>query len=612
MVHNRKNRRGRIPIKPVIIILVLVPILIFGPAGKFGFVGWDDDIHVHNNRYLNPLTPENLLHFWRCPHEAMYIPMTFSAWALLGELSRAISPGGTAFGLNPSIFHYANLFFHICNVLLLFGLLKLLLGGDEKTSGRLEAAAGLGALLYGIHPLMAEPVIWISSLKDVLAGFFSLLALNLFIRYARAVARDRLFPGTFRNRRKRYATSSSIFFALALISKASAVPVLAIAWLLAQFRWRSSELTGRKSPLKALFHPPFVLLFLWAGMALPVSFLAKFSERNIQLGYVAPFFTRILIALDGIAFYVYKLLLPFNLGIDYGRTPARVIAEGWICYSWIFPVLLTGFCLLAKHRRRWLSILGAFVIGVLPTLGLVPHGYQAFSTVADRFLYVSMIAPSLALAWLFLRSRNRILDVGLVAIPFFCSILSFFQAKHWEGNTSLFRHAIRVNPHSHMAHYNLANALAEQNAPEEAIRHYRRALEIKPDYGWAHNNLGALLTKQGQPGEALRHYAAAFHLNPGNRQAYFNYYSACNDLGTLLAEKGDLAGARRYYGEAIRVKPDYVIAHNNLGITLAREGRNKEALECFFQALRLDPGYAPARKNLTWMQELLASEATGE
>ena len=44
----------------IILLLIIVPLVIFGPAGKFGFVGWDDDIHVYNNRYLKSLTPSAL------------------------------------------------------------------------------------------------------------------------------------------------------------------------------------------------------------------------------------------------------------------------------------------------------------------------------------------------------------------------------------------------------------------------------------------------------------------------------------------------------------------------------------------------------------------------
>ncbi len=582
----------------IIFLLIIVPLLVFGPAGKYGFVGWDDDIHVYNNRYIGSLTPGNVLHFWIGPHEAMYIPVTFTAWSFLAALSRLVSPGGIAFGLNPGIFHQANIFLHICNILLLYGILKLLLRGSSKDPERIEWAACLGALLFGIHPLQAEPVIWISSLKDVLCGFFSLLALSQYLRYVRAVEINRQLPSVNRRRRKRHGVYAVIFFALAILSKAAAVPLAVIGWLLVHFRWRDSGLTGRKSALKAIFRPPFTILLLWLGMTLPIIFMAKFSEKAIPLGYIAPLYSRVLIALDAIAFYLYKLILPLNLGIDYGRTPARVVENGWLYYSWIFPVLLTGLFIFLKDRRQWLIILGIFVVGVFPTLGLVPHGYQIFSTVADRFLYLSMIAPALALSWIFLRSRKIWITVSCVAILVIYSGAGLMQVKYWKGNISLFQHALQVNPASYMAHYNLGLTMAGKGNPAAAIKHYQRAIEIKPDYGRAQNNLGAILTEEGSYAEAIPHYAEAVRLDPGNGQAFFNYYTAHNDLGLRLAGRGEWEGAIRYYRRAIEIKPDYVEAYNNLGIALIRQGKKEEALEYFIRALRIDPTFTPARKNL--------------
>lgn len=582
----------------IIFLLIILPLLIFGPAGRYGFVGWDDDIHVYNNRYIGSLTPGNILHFWIGPHEAMYIPVAFTAWSFLAALSRLVSPGGITFGLNPGIFHQANIFLHICNILLLYGILKLILRGSSKDPERIEWAACLGALLYGIHPLQAEPVIWISSLKDVLCGFFSLLALNQYLRYVRAVEINRQLPSVNRRQRKRHGIYAVIFFALAILSKAAAVPLAVIGWLLVHFRWRDSELTGRTSSLKAIFRPPFTMLLLWLGMTLPIIFLAKFSEQDIPLGYIAPLWSRVLIALDAIAFYLYKLLLPLNLGIDYGRTPARVVENGWLYYSWILPVFLTGVFLLLKDRRRWLIILGIFVVGVFPTLGLVPHGYQVFSTVADRFLYLSMIAPALALAWVFLRSRRVVISGICIAIVIIYSVAGILQTKYWSGNLALFRHSLAVNPESYMAHYNLGLTLAGEGTPAAAIEHYERAITIKPDYGRAHNNLGAILTEEGEYLPAIYHYTEALRLEPKNGRAFFNLYSAHNDLGLRLADRGDLNGAVTHYREAIRINPNYADAYSNLGNALAAGGELDNAADQYRQALRIKPDFAMAANNL--------------
>ncbi len=582
----------------IILLLIIAPLLVLGPAVHYGFVGWDDDIHVYANRYLAALTPGNIVHFWISPHEAMYIPATFTAWSFLAAFSRLISPTGSSFGLLPSVFHHANLILHLLNVLLLYGIIRILLRGSSNDPGRIEWSAALGALLFALHPVQVEPVVWISSLKDVLCGFFSLLSLRNYLRYAQAVEVNRQLSGVNRRQRKRYGAYATAAFALALLSKPAAVPVVAIGWLLIHFRWSEERLTGRRGLSAAFFSPPFSLLLLWLLIALPIIFLAKFSEREIPLGYIAPLPARFLLALDALAFYLYKLFIPIQLSIDYGRTPARVLEQGWLYFSWLLPAVIAASMVFVKDRRHWLVILGVFIAGLLPVLGLVPHGYQVFSTVADRFLYLSMIAPALALSWVFLRHRRRWTGIACVAIPVVCAVLSFFQVRYWSENGSLFRHALNVNPDSYMAHYNLGLTLAGEGEPLEAIHHYQRAIEIKPDYSRAHNNLGAILTEQGRFAEAIPHYAEAYRLEPGNQQAFFNLYSAYNDLGLRSAAKGDLPGAVSFYREALRINPGYADAHNNLGNALAARGELAEAAGQYREAIRLNPGYAMAYNNL--------------
>ena len=52
------------------------------------------------------------------------------------------------------------------------------------------------------------------------------------------------------------------------------------------------------------------------------------------------------------------------------------------------------------------------------------------------------------------------------------------------------------------------------------------------------------------------------------------------------------------YREALRINPDYALAHNNLGNVLLGRGNPGEALQHFRDALRLDPSNAEAHYNV--------------
>ena len=49
---------------------------------------------------------------------------------------------------------------------------------------------------------------------------------------------------------------------------------------------------------------------------------------------------------------------------------------------------------------------------------------------------------------------------------------------------------------------------------------------------------------------------------------------------------------------AIKLKPDYALAHNNLGNALFAEGKIEEAISHYKMAIKLKPDYALAHNNL--------------
>ena len=104
--------------------------------------------------------------------------------------------------------------------------------------------------------------------------------------------------------------------------------------------------------------------------------------------------------LKGVAFYLSKLVVPFWLGPDYGRAPEWVLAQWWHWFTGLVPWGLALWLWSRRTRVPWLvAAVGVFVTGLLPVLGLVPFAFQAYSTVADHYMYSAMLGPALALAW---------------------------------------------------------------------------------------------------------------------------------------------------------------------------------------------------------------------
>ena len=179
---------SRIPYA-VAALLLLATLAIFWQVPGYEFVQWDDVLHVFENPYLQSLTFENILAFWREPYAELYIPLTYTFWSLTAAVSRAVTAYATGGArLDPQFFHTLNLLVRLLTVLVVWRIVRLLL---DRTAPRtatgpspthLELAAGGGALLFAVHPFHVEAVAWVTGFKDILGGFLSCVAVWQYLR----------------------------------------------------------------------------------------------------------------------------------------------------------------------------------------------------------------------------------------------------------------------------------------------------------------------------------------------------------------------------------------------------------------------------------------------
>jgi hypothetical protein len=83
-----------------------------------------------------------------------------------------------------------------------------------------------------------------------------------------------------------------------------------------------------------------------------------------------------------------------------------------------------------------------FAAGLLPVLEVIPFGFQNMSTVADRYLYFSMLGPALAFAWFCSSRCSHFLRVMLVLLLAAFGLRSAIQLRVWQNNDTLFEHAL--------------------------------------------------------------------------------------------------------------------------------------------------------------------------
>ena len=486
---------------PLLIMAVAI-LLVFGRTCSFEFVSWDDFDLIGKNKFVHTLEWRRFVGAWFYSFHRLYIPLTYNLWIILGAIGKAQTPDINGIKLNPWVFHTFNVLLHLCNTLLIYTLLKLFC--------KRPWLCVIGALAWAIHPLQVEAVAWATGMKDLLSGFFALLALNCHLH---AAVRTPQQP----SRLKPYIlyTLAALSMLLATLAKPGVigVPLMAIAldWLL----------VGRSLRTAILCAIPLILAVV------PVMVITRIVQAESPFIHY-PWWPRPLIAGHALAFYLQKIIWPAPLTIDYGLTPTAALQTRWVYFAWLIPFALTLAILWNKTCRKplgaaWLIILA----GVGPVLGLVHFDFQFFSTVTDRYMYLAMLGVALALTWALCR-----LPTAAALILGICLLVplagrSFAQTAYWENSSSLSLHAIKVNPRGVIGYTNLATAiLVEGNAlraqannvpPPQAAELLRAATQVEdqaegilqqaltndPDLVLAWNNLGTLYSIRGQPLKSL-------------------------------------------------------------------------------------------------------------
>jgi protein O-mannosyl-transferase len=562
-----------------IVLLALVTFIIFWQVIGYEFVKYDDDFTVYENTYLQSDTVTNIIHFWGNTYKDAYLPLTGTILAIETLFAKTTPSDSYPSGFNPAIFHASNLIFHILNAILVFLILRILI--------KYELASFFGALLFAIHPVQVESVAWVTGVKDVFSGFLSLFAIWQYLLYAQLSKKeyktdqDSVRKDQDRKKKILHYLIAIVSFLLAILAKPTRVVVPIIAFTLDYLI------------LKRQLRQVVISTAGWIAVAAPiiVATILLMPTPN-EATFRFSLLERLLVSSDSLVFYLYKLVFPISLGPDYGRTIKTALSQK---YYFIAPVVLALFILvvyaLKKYRSWLLASAVIFIAGALPMLGFIRFQFQEISSVADRYLYLSILGPGIALAFFLSCYKKRPAIVICGVIMFVLAIFSFLQIQNWKDTVTLYNHALQVNPYSGTFHSNLGVFLAHQGKLDEAIYHFSEALKNHPSPSKVHLNIGNALTQQDKFDTAIYHFSEALKCNPNNAEAH-------SSLGYVLAQQGNIVEAIVNFHEALRLSPHDASAHTNLGIVLAQQGKFDEAVFHFSEVLKSDPHNAEAHTNL--------------
>ena len=495
----------------------------------------------------------------------------------------------------PYISHIINVILYMLGLLLMYNVLRRLFRNYTPWFPFLTT------ILFLTHPLHTEVVASLKNRDIILVFIFSFLAVQQFLKWADFNKTKHLYLGL-------------LYFALALISKETAIAQLAVFPLVLYFY---SDISLKKLGRFTLI--AFVVAIVAAVG--PFLFLPEFSRhmRMLENPLVNEpnWFIHLSTAFYILGWYLILLLKPYPMSFYYGYDTIPV--TGWNnIWVWISLLLYLFFVFVAlkglKKKTLISFVILYFIITISPYANIVK---PVPGIVADRFMFFPSLSFSMALVLLLFylfkidlqNTQAKIpvkkllfvnLLVVLILIPY--GKIGIYRNHIWRTKYSLYREDINHLQNSVKANDLFATEcvsvvnreLAKPVNPYKFVRslldtavvHYRKAVKILPDHYSSWNNMGAIYSKihGNQALIRYRSYAKRHEMDKAKKE--------------LENSKRYFDTARMYFSKAISIKPDFASAYYNMGYSWELQSVYDSAIRYYKIVLGFDTTNTQVRSRL--------------
>lgn len=494
----------------------MMTFIVYLSALQNDFVNWDDNSYVFENPNILSLNSS----FFRWAFFDFYS----DNWHPLTWISHAADYA--IWGLNPLGHHLTNIIFHAANTFLVVLLVMRLLEIDIRPTGAYHdsrftlIAAGVTGLLFGLHPVHVESVVWVAERKDLLCALFFLLSIAAYTKYVGAVGAIAQKISISPFLKKEYLLFFG-FALFALLSKPMAVSLPAVFLILDWYPFR--RVNYLKTWWAAVVEKLPIIILCLISSALTV--MAQKAGGTIASISTIPLSARILVATKSLAAYLLKMVLPMHL-VPYYPYPsnASMLSIEYLLATALVLVLTACFVLVVRTQRVWLSAWGYYLITLMPVIGIFQVGNQAM---ADRYTYLPSLGPffiaGLSASWISGKINNAgewrkgakflFISTG-VFVLLFISYLTLVQIRIWKNDMTLWNYVIEKEPDRiFFAFNNRALAFSKRGHYDDAIIDFNRAIELDPTVGWLYNNRGLVFASQKMYDQATADFKKAIELN---------------------------------------------------------------------------------------------------
>ena len=313
-------------------------------------------------------------------------------------------------GLDPFSYHIMNFFIHLANAILVYILLIFTL---RNRSAKWMNISLLAALMFAVHPIQTQAVVYIVQRAEILSAFFYLLALVLFVKASlnKVEAKVKI---------KSSSTSTLTFYSLSILSSVLAMGskeiagTLPVVILLYDFFFLSGgdiKALSRRWPVHLLFFLTLLPLMYFMGVSLITSFISTDAVQLPPTSIIDPETSSIsrqeyfLTQFRVIWTYIKLLILPINQNLDYNYGLSRgLLAPLTTLFGVIGITALFGLAVFLFKRQKVISffILWFFLI-LAPT--------SSVAVLPDVIFEHRMYLPSLGYFVIFAFGAFRVSEI---------------------------------------------------------------------------------------------------------------------------------------------------------------------------------------------------------
>ncbi len=542
---------------PIGLFLLAVAIYIHSANYEL-FYSWDDNRYIAENMLLRNFSLGGLKDIWTQVYFAAYIPVTITSYWLEFHL----------WGMSPAGYHVVNVLLNGFNTALVYVfLLKLL---------RNRNVALMATLLWIVHPLQVETVVWVAERKSLLAMFFTLLSFIAYMRSADEGAPRWTLPAAY------------VLFFLGAFAKPAVVgvPLLFMAY----------DYFYAKMSLRRVIARAIVPLLIGGASAVTIVLAHKGGGGIKEYWGGSPIYSGLLMLMvfwD----YVVSFVAPWKLDNFYrydssvsaaGQLPAALM-QNPISIA-LGVLLLVSFVYIAWKQPfgkpfSFFAILW-IVLLMLPVVNIIPIAIER----ADRYMYFPSIVVFAIVAILIDRLWQRLSSPGaryaiagvFAALIVLLTGVTYARSLVWQNEGLLWTDHLSVYPKSQTGWLNLGVYYWNKKDYDHALPVFRQLVSLSPNDFKGNRFLGHIAIAQNRFEDAVLFYRKALATSPKDGGTF-------SLLGLAYFRLQDYSAAINAYTQAIRLDPTLNNVYANLGTSALRAGKYDLAVQALTKAVAQNP-----------------------